>query len=64
MSSGQSTQTLGTRDAEGHLINDPYPTDYETGGFDLDAVGVLNQTITNYAAWKATIQWGALNPSP
>jgi hypothetical protein len=61
---GSIDAELGTRDAQGHFINDPYPTDYETGGFDLDAVGVLNQTITNYAAWKATIQWGGLNPAP
>ncbi len=26
----------------GHLINDPWPTKFPTGGFDLDAVGVLN----------------------
>lgn len=30
-------------DAGGHVINDPYPTPFPTGGFDLDAVGVLNQ---------------------
>lgn len=30
-------------DAGGHVINDPYPTPFPTGGFDLDAVGVINQ---------------------
>ena len=25
-----------------HVINDPYPTDFNTGGFDLDAIAELN----------------------
>jgi len=29
-------------DKNGHIINDPYPSVYPSGGFDLDAVGVLN----------------------
>lgn len=31
-----------TLDSGGRAINDPWPTDFITGGFDLDAVGVLN----------------------
>ena len=31
------------RDSKGRKINDPYPTDFASGGFDLDAVGVVNQ---------------------
>ena len=30
-------------DHNGHIINDPYPTSFNTGGFDLDAVGALHQ---------------------
>lgn len=30
-------------DSQGHQINDPWPTDFPTGGFDLDAVGVINE---------------------
>ena len=30
-------------DAEGNVVNDPFPTPYHTGGFDLMAVAVLNQ---------------------
>lgn len=26
-----------------HIINDPWPTDFYSGGFDLDAIAVLNQ---------------------
>ncbi|GAB4446911.1 MAG: hypothetical protein OHK0036_00480 [Bacteroidia bacterium] len=30
-------------DSYGHKINDPYPTPFASGGFDLDAVGVIHQ---------------------
>lgn len=33
-------------DSYGHIINDPYPTPYPSGGFDLDAVGVIHQNLT------------------
>jgi hypothetical protein len=33
-------------DANGHKINDPYPTNFATGGFDLDAVAVIHQKTT------------------
>ncbi len=46
---GSIDPMYGTRDSvrdalnpQGHLINDPWPTNFPTGGFDLDAVGVLN----------------------
>lgn len=31
------------RDANGQKINDPWPTSFGSGGFDLDAVGVIHQ---------------------
>ncbi|MDR3680412.1 MAG: T9SS type A sorting domain-containing protein [Flavipsychrobacter sp.] len=31
------------KDNTGKTVNDPYPTPYATGGFDLDAVGVIRQ---------------------
>ena len=31
-----------TLDSDNHPINDPWPTTFPSGGFDLDAVGVLN----------------------
>lgn len=36
-------------DIHGDPINDPFPTAFDTGGFDLDAVGVIheNTSITN-----------------
>jgi hypothetical protein len=35
----------GTRDSYGNLINDPFPTPFESGGFDLEAVGVIHQLL-------------------
>jgi hypothetical protein len=32
---------MGNPDSQGHIINDPYPTPFNSGGFDLDAVGVM-----------------------
>ena len=31
-----------TYDSRGHKVNDPWPTPFNTGGFDLDAVGVIH----------------------
>jgi hypothetical protein len=42
---GSIDPALGSRDASGRLINDPYATPFASGGFDLDAVGVMNQAI-------------------
>lgn len=30
-------------DSLGQIVNDPYPTNFNSGGFDLDAVGVINK---------------------
>lgn len=36
-------------DSKGNVINDPYPTAFNSGGFDLAGVGVLNQSsIVDY----------------
>ncbi|MEJ6583013.1 MAG: T9SS type A sorting domain-containing protein, partial [Crocinitomicaceae bacterium] len=35
--------TYGTQDSQGNYINDPYPTAFPSGGFDLDAVAVIHE---------------------
>lgn len=35
----------GSFDSQGNIINDPYPTEFESGGFDLDAVGVIHSFL-------------------
>lgn len=37
-----SVGSLGSEDKDGNKINDPYPTNFQSGGFDLDAVGAIN----------------------
>lgn len=34
-----------TTDQFGTVINDPYPTAFESGGFDLEAIGIINGTL-------------------
>ncbi|WP_343747825.1 T9SS type A sorting domain-containing protein [Fluviicola sp.] len=34
-----------TTDQYGTIINDPFPTPFESGGFDLEAIGVINGTL-------------------
>lgn len=40
---GSVGEQFATQDASGIKINDPYPTLFASGGFDLDAVGVINR---------------------
>ena len=39
---GEDSAPYGTKDSLGNYINDPFPTDFPSSGFDLDAVAVLN----------------------
>ncbi|MFN2379655.1 MAG: T9SS type A sorting domain-containing protein [Bacteroidales bacterium] len=38
---GSVDSLTGSRDSEGRLINDPWPTPFESSGFDLDAVAIM-----------------------
>lgn len=42
---GSIQTNYGSRDAQGSIINDPWPTPFASSGFDLDAVGVIHQNI-------------------
>jgi len=44
---GSISTSYSTFDSQGHKINDPFPTPFFTGGFDLDAVGVINEQTQN-----------------
>jgi hypothetical protein len=52
-----------TYDSQGHKVNDPWPTPFDTGGFDLDAVGVIHNAAQgiNDASRLSSIQ---LYPNP
>lgn len=38
-----SISGYSSQDVAGHIINDPYPTNIPSSGFDLDAVGAIHQ---------------------
>lgn len=40
---GSINPTFATYDSLGNIINDPWPTPYDSSGFDLDAIGVIHQ---------------------
>ncbi|MCP4297689.1 MAG: T9SS C-terminal target domain-containing protein, partial [Proteobacteria bacterium] len=42
---GSINPEWGSRDGFGSFVNDPFPTPFPVGGFDLDAVAVLNQNV-------------------
>ena len=42
---GSINQSYASYDSQGNIINDPFPTPYETGGFDLDAIGVIHSFV-------------------
>lgn len=39
---GSIDNAYASYDSQGHKINDPWPTPFESSGFDLDAVGIIN----------------------
>jgi hypothetical protein len=47
---------IGTIDTAGNVINDPYPTDFPTVGFDLDAVGAIHQYSTGVTATSSGVK--------
>lgn len=42
---GSLNKMYATYDGYGNKINDPWPTPFPSGGFDLDAIGVINQEV-------------------
>jgi hypothetical protein len=60
---GNINSTYASSDSQGHIINDPWPTPFASGGFDLDAVGVINSTPTSVAESSNLIQL-SMYPNP
>lgn len=62
---GSIDPALGSADSQGNLINDPFPTAFATGGFDLDAIAVLNQVFVGFGTeedrWVTFEQWFTAN---
>jgi hypothetical protein len=60
---GSIDPAFGTEDSQGDLINDPYPTDFAAGGFDLDGVGVMNENNI-YASVREELIAVSIYPNP
>lgn len=45
---GSIQDAFATFDSENHKVNDPWPTPFETGGFDLDGVGVIHASSAGF----------------
>jgi hypothetical protein len=57
---GSLNPEFGTRDARGNLINDPWPTEFESGGFDLDAVAALHLSGSDAPLiWPSVLKSGS-----
>lgn len=54
---------LGTTDAAGNLINEIYPSNFPSGGFDLDAVGVLHLVTSSARVEVPETPWTVF-PNP
>ena len=53
---GTLIDSLASYDADGRKINDPYPTAFESGGFDLDAVGVIHNSTNTKVHKKSKLE--------
>ena len=60
---GNISDTFARYDSEGNKINDPWPTPFESGGFDLDAVGIIHNTSNTDIQNKKTARIKAF-PNP
>ncbi|HTO16848.1 MAG TPA: T9SS type A sorting domain-containing protein [Edaphocola sp.] len=49
---GSIDSAIGSKDAIGNLINDPFPTPFPNGGFDLAGIGVLSEPTAIYNSKK------------
>jgi hypothetical protein len=60
---GNIDELYTTYDSQNNPINDPWPTEFPVGGFDLDAVGVINFIPTSVDELNSEIQLN-LYPNP
>jgi len=55
---------FATYDSNGNIINDPWPTPFESGGFDIDAVGVINNRDNTSVAENIEYVTDIIFPNP
>ena len=60
---GNINPEYATYDSEGHIVNDPWPTGFNSSGFDLDAVGVIHDQAHNDVSENEAVV-ASLFPNP
>ena len=60
---GNINPEYATYDSEGHPVNDPWPTPFESCGFDLDAVGVIHDLAHNDVS-ETEVERFSVYPNP
>lgn len=53
---GSIQDGYATRDSRGNKVNDPFPTEFPSSGFDLDALAILNSNLVSANYQTETIQ--------
>jgi hypothetical protein len=61
---GSLDPNYATRDIRGVMINDPWPTNFGSSGFDLDAVGVIHQVPLSLWSRRENNSAHFLYPNP
>ena len=54
---GTMNPAWASRDVTGRKVADPWPTPFPSGGFDLDAIGVIHQVPAGIAQHKQESNW-------
>lgn len=60
---GSINPTYARYDKNSNIINDPWPTAFGSSGFDLDAVGVINQASVGIEEFKGDLAFN-IYPNP
>ena len=61
---GSINPDFASFDQNNQAINDPFPTSFETGGFDLDAIGVIHEAQVSSTATLAHQETPLVAPNP
>lgn len=60
---GSINPDYATYDSQGNIVNDPWPTAFHSSGFDLDGIGVINNSMNTSVNENSVLQV-ALYPNP
>lgn len=60
---GNVLPPFANNDSNNNPINDPWPTPFPQGGFDLDAIGVIHQKAVGIIEWTENLQF-SIFPNP